>query len=343
VGRRSIRLALAAVLLVACADDGSDGPPADPSVTGITVPDGFTVHEVVTGLVGPTQLAVAGDGTFVVGQLDGGEGAGTGQVLRIDPRHPDDRTVLLDDLLTPTGVAVVGDELWVMERRRLTRGSLDGGARTTVADDLAFNGRSEGSLTATSDGAVLYDTSGALDDGVAAAGSATLWSVTAGGEPVAVATGFKHAYARTFAPDGTLWQTEVADGSYDGAPAPDELVAVTAGDDFGWPQCVGDRTPVVQFGGTAERCASTPPSHALFDAGATPTSVAVAPWDDATLLVALWNAGEVVAVPVAGMEPVPAEVFLGGLEHPQHLVADVDRLLVVDFTGGRILEIRRAG
>ena len=74
--------------------------------------------------------------------------------------------------------------------------------------------------------------------------------------------------------------------------APGEL-----GDDFGYPRCVGDRRPVVELGAVAATCALTPPTHAIFAAGATPTSVAVAPWDPATLLVALWNRGEVVAVP----------------------------------------------
>ena len=151
--------------------------------------------------------------------------------------------------------------------------------------------------------------------------------------------GFKHAYARTFAADGTLWQTEMSDGSYDGQPAPDELLAVEPGDDFGWPQCIGDRTAVAEYGGTTERCAGTPRSHALFAPGATPTSVAVAPWDPDVLLVALWNAGEVVAVAADAPAPVEPTPFLTGLAHPQHLVADGDRLLVVDFDGGRVLAV----
>jgi glucose/arabinose dehydrogenase len=336
---------LAAVALVTvaagCGADGGDDGSSAPGrvVDGFTVPDGFTVTELVGGLVGPTQIVPLTDGRIVVAQLAGGEAAGTGQVLVVDPGSGADPQVLFEGLRTPTGVAVLDDEVWVMEQRQLSHGPLAGGALTPVLTDLPYNGRSEGSLTATDDGRILYDTSGTLDGVGAADGSAGLWSLVPGEEPELVATGFKHAYARAFGADGTLWQTEVADGTYDGGPAPDELVAVEQGDDFGWPQCVGDGTPVVLYGGTAERCATTPRSQALFPAGSTPTSVAVAPWDPTQLLVALWNDGRIVAVPTDGAQPVAATTFLAGIDHPQTVVGDGDRLLVVDFGGGRILAV----
>jgi len=74
--------------------------------------------------------------------------------------------------------------------------------------------------------------------------------------------------------------------------------------------------------------------------GATPTSVAEAPWDDTVLLVALWVERRIVAVPKAGEEqPVAYTDFLTGIERPQFLLADGDRLLVVDHEGGRILAV----
>jgi glucose/arabinose dehydrogenase len=330
---------VAAAAAAGCGDDGSPDGAGGSTVDGVEVPEGFTVSEVVGGLVGPTQIVPLADGRIVVAQLAGGEGAGTGQVLVVDPASEEPPTVLFDGLLTPTGVAVLDQEVWVMEQRQLSRGPLTGGELTPVLTDLPFNGRSEGSLTATDDGEILYDTSGTLDGVDAATGSAGLWSLAPGGRPELVATGFKHAYARTFGPDGRLWQTEVADGTYDGEPAPDELVAVEPGDDFGWPQCVGNGTPVVFYGGTTERCASTPPSQALFPPGSTPTSVAVAPWDPVQLLVALWNDGRIVVVPTDGARPVATTPFLSGIDHPQTLVSDGERLLVVDFGGGRILAV----
>lgn len=120
---------------------------------------------------------------------------------------------------------------------------------------------------------------------------------------------------------------------------------VEPGVDFAWPRCIGDGTPVEQYGGTDAECADAPRSLALFEPGATPTSIAVAPWDPDVLVVALWNRGEVVTVSIADPappEPVDPEVLLTGVEHPQHLLVDGDRLLVVDHDGGRILAVQGA-
>jgi len=311
------------------------------SSVDVTVPDGFEVTVLVGDLAQPTQIVLDGD-DVIVAQLDGGEGEGTGEVLRISLAEPSEREVLVDDLLKPTGVAVLDGELWVMEERTLSRGPVGGGDREVVLADLPFNGRSEGTLTVSPDGQLLYNTSGTISGLGAAPGSATLWSLTPGSEPEVLATGFKNAYGRTFDADGVLWQAEMSDGNYDGEPAPDELVVVEAGDDFGWPQCIGDRQPVAFYEGTEELCSATPRSHALFEPGATPTSVAVAPWDEGVRLVALWVEGRVVAVPTAGDEPVEYEDFLTGVERPQFLLADEDRLLVVDYEGGRILAVEES-
>ncbi len=342
------------VALVGCGSDRAEEPG-----DGVTVPDGFEIDEVVSGLDGPTQVQVLDDGRLLVAQLNGDEGEPGGQVLIVDPESGE-RSVVVDGLVSPTGVAAVGDDLWVMEQRRLSHGSLASGELETVIDELPFNGRSEGTLTALDDGRLLYNTSGTITSNRAADGSGALWAIDGSGtgEPEVVAVGFKNAYGRTVGSDGRLWQAEVADGSFDGEPAPDELVALPpsvlddgaaggsgAGSalDAGWPRCIGDRAPVAQYGGTTEVCADTVGAQATFEPGATPTSVAVSPWDDDTLLVALWNDGRVVSVSAdpadQGAEPT---TWLTGLDHPQHLVADGDRLLVVDFSGGRILSVERS-
>ena len=353
-------VATAAVLVVALVGCGSDQDSA--SLDGIVVPDGYEITEVVSGLDGPTQVQVLDDGRLLVAQLNGDEGKPGGQVLIVDPATGE-RVVIADDLVSPTGVAAIGDDLWVMEQRRLSRGSLTSGDLETVLDDLPFNGRSEGTLTPLDDGRLLYHTSGSISSGRATEGSGTLWVIDAGAvaggapaDPQPVATGFKNAYARVVSPDGTLWQTEVADGTFDGEPAPDELVAVpataleadTSGRpadpaDGGWPRCVGDRLPVAQFGGSDEGCAGTLAPSIVFDPGVTPTSVAFSPWDDGSLLVALWNDGKIVSVPDDASNSSPEPVtWMTGVDNPQHIVADGDRLIVVDFAEGRILAVGRA-
>ncbi|HRV96076.1 MAG TPA: hypothetical protein P5526_28245, partial [Anaerolineae bacterium] len=79
----------------------------------------------------------------------------------------------------------------------------------------------------------------------------------------------------------------------------------------------------------------------------TPTSVVASPWADDELLVALWGpiARTVVRVSVtaAGDNATGSyEVFLNGLQNPQHLLVLPDRsLLVSDFSAGKIYQIRK--
>ena len=84
------------------------------------------------------------DGDLIVAELNGGEGDGSAPSPDGQPDDPTRRTVLVDGLVTPTGVAVVDQRLLIMERRRLSVGPLgDPTDRTVVLDDLPFNGRSQ--------------------------------------------------------------------------------------------------------------------------------------------------------------------------------------------------------
>ncbi|MCS6824981.1 MAG: PQQ-dependent sugar dehydrogenase, partial [Caldilinea sp.] len=311
-----------------------------PAVSDPTAPPGFTVALLVTGLDGPTQMIAGPDGRLWVAQLNGGENEGKGQVLTVNP-ETGDRRVLLEGLFKPTGIAVHAGQLWIAAGRDLLRALLEADASVgppeSVFTDLPFNGRSNGTLTVTPHGEILYATTGARLGGAAAPGSATLWALTPQqpSHPRALATGLKGAYGHAIDSQGRIWTTEIGDDPIDDGLPPDELNLVVVGADFGWPQCAGDREPVLRYGGTVERCAATRSPVALFPPGATPTSVAVAPWDETVLLVALWKRGEVVQVKVtpAG-DNARGEVapFLSGLRNPQHLLVWRDgSLLVGDF------------
>ncbi|MEM9465515.1 MAG: PQQ-dependent sugar dehydrogenase [Actinomycetota bacterium] len=328
-----MRRCLAAVAIVGLLVAGCGGD--DPT-------DAFSTEVVVDGLDRPTQLAIADDAWFLA-QLNGGEDDATGQVLRLDPAALDVApVVVVDDLAKPTGVAVFADELWIMEERRLTRGPLDGTDREVVLDELAFNGRSEGTLTVDGD-RLLFDTSGSTRIGTGPGGSPTeisgaLWAVSADGTIEQVAWGFKHAYAHVRSDDGVLWTTEMSDGSYDGVPARDEIVAVAEGANHGWPSCVDDNRPVVESGVDAP-CDGVPASLVTFEPGATPTGIAIAPWDPEVLVVALWVEQRLVTLPASGDEP--PSLLTDVLERPQHIVADGDRLLVTDHEAGTIVAVSR--
>ncbi len=326
--RRLLLVVAAALLAVSCSAD--DVEP-------------FAIETVVDGLDRPTQLAVTDDAWFVA-QLNGGEADAVGQVLRLDPAElaaaPE---VVLDGLAKPTGVAVFAGELWVMEERRLTRGQLEGGARTVVVDEMAFNGRSQGTLTVDGD-RLLFDTSGSERTGTGPGGtpadnSGVLWSVDADGTITNLGWGFKHAYAHVRDEGGVLWSTEMSDGRFDGVRAADEIVAVVEGANHGWPACVDDNRPVLESGVDAP-CDGVPRSQTVFDPGATPTGLALAPWDPTRLVVALWVEQRIVSVSTdpadAGTEPT---LVTDALDRPQHLVVDGDRLLVTDHEAGTIVAI----
>mgnify|MGYP001035827047 CR=1 FL=1 len=323
-------IAALVLLAVSCGSDGSVGA--------------YSLTVLVDGLDGPTQLAITDDAWFVA-HLNGSEGDGSGQVLRLDP---DDLraapVVVLDGLEKPTGVAVFAGELWVMEQRRLTRSSLDGSDRRVVVADMAYNGRSQGTLTVDGD-RLLFDTSGTKRFPPGPGGSpveisGALWAVDGDGVITNVAWGFKHAYAHAVSADGRLWTTEISDGSFDGAPATDELVAVSEGVDHGWPACVGDNR-AVEDAGVADPCTGVPRSQAVFGPGATPTGLAVSPWDPSRLFVALWVDATIVEVDTSGAAPAAPVVIATELSRPQHLVVDGLRLLVTDHAAGTIVVIER--
>lgn len=311
------------------------------------VADGLTV--VVDGLDGPTQMIEGPDGRLWVAQLAGPENAGRGEVVAIDPEEPSRRQVLLDGLDKPTGIAVLDGALWIQQPTSLLRAPLDLTAPPAqvdtpevVLDDLPNNGRSQGTLTVTPDGTLLYETSGARRGSDSVEGSGILWELDPDdpGTPRVRARGLKNAYARTLLPDGRLVLTDVLE-PLPGVAAEDEVnvLAADGGNaDFGWPRCVGDRQPVVDLGVGEADCQDTAAPIALLGTGSTPTSVVLSPWDPDQLLVARWNAGDVVMVPLAGGTP---QVVIDALEHPQHLLVVDDHVLVTDHATGTISRWRR--
>lgn len=342
--------ALAVWLLAACANPPMAPSPAPtaPRAADLTLPPGFTAALVADGLRGPTQMIAGPDGRLWVAQLNGDENAGTGQVLSINP-NTGGRRVQMEGLYKPTGIAAHSGLLWIASGRDLLAAPIGADASVGPADpvltELPFNGRSNGTLTVTQHGEIIYATSGSRTGDMAAPGSGTLWALTPqdASHPRALATGLKGAYGHTVDAQGRIWTTEIGDDPIDNGYPPDELNLVTPGADFGWPQCAGDREAVTRYGGSAARCAQTRAPVALFAPGATPTSVAVAPWDESVLLVALWNQGEVVQIRItpdgdnASGQVTP---FLRGLQHPQHLLAWRDgTLLVSDFASGVIYRI----
>lgn len=320
----------------------------------VEVPESYRVEVFADGLLGPTQMIVGPDGRIWLAQLSGEENAGTGQVIALEADDPERRQVLLENLFKPTGIEFLDDGLWIASGRDLLRATLGADGQLaqpeTVLEDLPFNGRSNGTLTVSPDGRLIYETSGSRQGNVAAEGSAALWELDPAHpqEPRLIAGGLKNAFGHTFDELGRLWATDVADDPVNGGPPPDELNLIVAGADYGWPACFGDREPATNYGGTEAACAATRPAVAVFPARSTPTSVAISPWEADVLLVALWGPSQPsvvrVHVVIEGSEARADDVspFVTGPAHPQSLLVLPDEsMLVSDFETGTIYQITR--
>lgn len=317
----------------------------------LRLPPGYAADVAAEGLQAPTQMAKDSRGRLWVAQMAGDENAGTGQVMVID-LESGERSVVVEGLLKPTGIALLDGYLWIATKRELLRASLElldeegiAGPVEAVLSDLPFDGRSNGTLTVTPERMLVFETSGARFGGEPTAGSATLWRLDPAKpeEPEALATGLKSAYGHAYDAAGRLWVTEIGADLVNGAAPPDELNLIAAGADFGWPQCFAMQQPALNYGGTQVRCLGTRAPVALFTPHAAPTSVVASPWEPDTLLVALRGEGEIVRVPVAYVgdnAQGEAETFIEGFGRPQHLLVwDEDSLMVSDQTTGRIYRI----
>ncbi len=314
----------------------------------LKLPAGYGAEVLVSGLSGPMQMAQGPRNTLWVVQMAGNENAGTGQVVVIDFESRL-RRVAVDGLLRPTGLALAGGYLWIAAKRDLLRVPLDeegvSGPAETVLHNLPFDGRSNGTLTATPEHDVLFETSGTRFGAEPLTGSATLWRLDPANptEPEPLAGGLKGAYSHAFDAQGRLWVTEISGDVVNGVAPPDELNLVAPGADFGWPQCFGDQQPALNYGGTQVHCLGTRPPVALFAPRAAPTSVAVSPWADDELFVALRGEGVIVRVQVeqAGDNAVGTVTpFIEGLRRPQDLLPwGKDSLLIAEQATGNIYRV----
>jgi glucose/arabinose dehydrogenase len=349
-------LALVLLLLVACG--GNEGatavPPTATSEIPLTLPEGFTAEVVATGLSRPTQFVWGPDGRLWVAQLLEGESDEAGQVVAVD-LGTGEQEVLLDGLNKPTGIAILEGSLWIATEDQLLRAELDDELKPQTPElilrDMPNNGRSNGTLTVSPDGQLVYETSGRRSGNQASDGSGILWALnpTQPNNPSVLATGLKNAYAHVFDGNGRLWITEIGDGTvtganFEGQPS-EELNLVMIGANYGWPQCFGEQEPALNRDGTPEICAQSEPPVTLFPPQTTPTSIVVSPWDESVLLVALWLRQEITAVQLEetadGRFTGTNTPFITGIPNPQHLLPTPNgALLVSDYRTGVIYRIQ---
>lgn len=329
IHRRSVAVALA----VAWAMSGCSSEATSPSSTTV-VESNLSV--VVDGLEGPTQIVDGPDGLLLVAQLAGGENDATGEVVAIDLASGD-RRVIATGLDKPTGVLWIDDTLWVMVRRGLIAAPWSGveptaGAFEPVLDELPFNGRSEGTLTALADGRFLYATTGSLAGGSAVPGSGTLWVYEpTDGTSRAIATGLKNAYGHATLDGGTILTTEIGDAADPPVEEVNMIDPTQSPPDFGWPGCPGD-----------DVCSGVTGPLSTFPSAATPTGIATV-GDD--VYVTLFVTGQLVRISLdgwrSGAPPVESDKIASGLQGPHTVLARPDGTLwISEHLAGRIIAVR---
>lgn len=243
-----------------------------------TPASGLAVRAFATGLDHPRWLAVLPNGDVLVAETNGPErpdntpqgikgwffrrgykkaGAAVPSANRITLLRDTDgdgvadlRTVFLDGVTSPFGMALVGDQLYVANSDALVRvpylpGATRAPARPTQVVALpagTINHHWTKNVIASADGTKLYVTVGsnsnAAENGMEnEAGRAAIWEVDArSGAHRVYASGLRNPVGLAWAPDGgALWVAVNERDELGSDLVPDYMTAVRDGGFYGWP------------------------------------------------------------------------------------------------------------
>ncbi|MFD4838050.1 PQQ-dependent sugar dehydrogenase [Achromobacter sp. NPDC058515] len=238
-----------------------------------TVPEGYTITAIATGLKIPRQTLILPNGDILVAEGRGGNApklkpkdviAGIIKARGTSPVKGGNRLTLLrdadgdgtyeastfaDNLNAPYGLALVGNNLYVANQDALVRfdyqpgqTKANGPPETVTPLPSEINHHWTKAMTASADGQYLYvgigSNSNITERGMAVeADRARIWRVNARtGEYKAYATGLRNPTALTIQPDtGQLWAVVNERDEIGPDLVPDYLTAVQEGAFYGWP------------------------------------------------------------------------------------------------------------
>jgi glucose/arabinose dehydrogenase len=316
---------------------------------------------VAAGLPEPVGLAFGPDGRLYVALRQGGRVVSLAQPAEAGAAV--ETTTVIAGLSGPSDVAFRGDELWIVDSRRLVRARLpfDGGESRLpdiTLDSLAFSATSIAFVPGLGGPLVaVAETCDGCGEGEPRQGA--ILHVGAGTSASYVwATGFRHVGALAVQPViGAVWATETGRSDLGRGLPVDELNAVHRGRHYGWPYCFGYRVPAPEYADPA-RCDRTEPPAIAFPAASVPSGIAFYTGDafppdyhgDAFVVLAgaasplSRSAARVVRVRFVDGRPVGVESFISGwLERggstgrPARLAVGPDGALYIsDDLGGRI-------
>ena len=232
---------------------------SDVAQSYLYLPEGFTADIFADGLNVPRMMAVTQTDDIIVSLVDSGE-----VLLLRDLNHDgqaESKTILLQGLANPQGLAFDGDWLYVGERHRIIRIRYDHlnavtiGEAETVIDDLPFGHphRSHNAKTiGISADRKLYITVGSPcnvcipDD---PRYSAILRAELNGSNVEIYARGLRNSVGFDWAPwSGELYATDNGRDMLGDDFPPDELNLIVKEGFYGWPYLHGDNVPDPEFG-----------------------------------------------------------------------------------------------
>jgi glucose/arabinose dehydrogenase len=245
-----------------------------------TVPQGLKIEALATDLQHPRSLYVLPNGDILVVESKSPEldpvkrpkdlvmgwiesmstgGSGGGPSNRITLLHdgngdgvPDERTIFLDHLSSPFGVALVGNDLYVANTDAIMHYTYHAGDKQITDPGTVLTPLPGGpidhhwtkSLTANADGSLLYvgvgSNSNITENGIEAEKNrAAIWEVNrTTGRWRIFASGLRNPNGLTFEPEsGALWTVVNERDELGPNLVPDYMTSVKDGAFYGWPYC----------------------------------------------------------------------------------------------------------
>lgn len=331
------------------------------------IASGFTVHNFASQLGSARDLEFSPGGTLLVSDPN------NGVVYALPDKNgdgvADEKRIVLRSSNRPHGLSFYNNQLFVAEVNQVVRYNWDEPNLTATLDKVLFslpNNNDHNSRTITFDKAGnMYVSVGSTCNVCHEASdfSATVLISNANGDgPKVFAKGLRNAPFIQFNPQtNELWGTEMGrDNLGDNIP-PDEVNIIKEGQDYGWPNCYGEKQPDKNFNSNAN-CDNTIAPIFQFPAHSAPLGWTFInsnqfPADfRGDLLVSLhgsWNRSspigyKVVHLKVSGNSIVSSEDFLTGFLPAGALIGPVQALarpvdLIFDTKGNLYLSDDKSG
>lgn len=329
-----------------------------------SLPSGFSIHLFASGLAGARDLQFSPQGTLVVSVPNSNE------VIALPDKNSDgvadSKDVVISNLEHAHGLAFYNGQLFVAGVNEVARYNWNENNLTASLDKILFslpNNNDHNNHT------LVFDKTGKMFVSVGSTCNVCSESPTVGGSvfisndegdaPQIFASGLRNAAFLAINPQtNELWGTEMGrDYLGDNLP-PDEINIIRQGENYGWPNCYGDKVPDISFNprATTASCSDTEPPIYQIQAHSAPLGLTFinssqfpASWQG-DLLVALhgsWNRSvpdgyKVVHLKVLGNTITDQEDFLTGfLEGNTVLARPVD--MVFDKSGNLYLSDDKSG